>query len=191
MERCQLLRLNLFESSRTILVLVGSKFLISFSRWHCLLDIDFTIRSQTTIVSVDIEQYRNPASPEVLDAFEVVMEKLRGDGRHVKGLILSNPGNPIGMYSHPVFVRLIVETGYVLSKESILAYCRFAERHDIHLISDEIYALSIFKNQGIVVLKALPKKALYLKAGENRFSKPSTIYFNTIAWCCKGSRLWS
>jgi aspartate/methionine/tyrosine aminotransferase len=28
----------------------------------------------------------------------------------------------------------------------LLAYARLAEKHDLHLISDEVYALSVFKN---------------------------------------------
>jgi 1-aminocyclopropane-1-carboxylate synthase len=28
----------------------------------------------------------------------------------------------------------------------LLAYCRFAEKYDLHLISDEVYALSVFEN---------------------------------------------
>ena len=33
-----------------------------------------------------------------------------------------------------------------VSREMLLAYCRFAEKHDLHLISDEVYALSVFQN---------------------------------------------
>lgn len=33
-----------------------------------------------------------------------------------------------------------------VSREMLLAYCRFAEKHDLHLISDEVYALSVFEN---------------------------------------------
>lgn len=32
------------------------------------------------------------------------------------------------------------------SRETLLEYCRFAEEHDLHLVSDEIYGLSVFDN---------------------------------------------
>lgn len=41
-----------------------------------------------------------------------------------------------------------------VSREMLLAYCRFAEKHDLHLISDEVYALSVFENDreyGVIV----------------------------------------
>lgn len=36
--------------------------------------------------------------------------------------------------------------GRTYSKEVLLDYALFAEKHDIHLISDEIYALSVWDN---------------------------------------------
>lgn len=32
------------------------------------------------------------------------------------------------------------------SRSTLLEYCRFAEEHDLHLVSDEIYGLSVFDN---------------------------------------------
>lgn len=37
-------------------------------------------------------------------------------------------------------------TGRCLSKETLNAYAVFAEKHDLHVISNEIYALSVFDN---------------------------------------------
>ncbi|KAJ9093170.1 hypothetical protein QFC21_006487 [Naganishia friedmannii] len=52
-------------------------------------------------------------------------------GLKVKAVIVTNPGNPIGR---------------TLERDTLLAYCRFAEKRNLHLISDEIYALSVFDN---------------------------------------------
>ena len=38
--------------------------------------------------------------------------------------------------------------GFCYSKKTLLAYARFAQKYDLHLISDEIYALSVFKTDG-------------------------------------------
>lgn len=36
--------------------------------------------------------------------------------------------------------------GRTYDKETLLAYALFAEKHDLHLISDELYALSVYDN---------------------------------------------
>jgi hypothetical protein len=73
----------------------------------------------------------------------------------VKVLLLTNPGNPIGRtrsYTVLLFtpVDLFLPSSFehpdTVSREMLLAYCRFAEKHDLHLISDEVYALSVFEN---------------------------------------------
>jgi aspartate/methionine/tyrosine aminotransferase len=53
-------------------------------------------------------------------------------GITIKGVILCNPHNPLGR-CYP--------------REVIIAYLRFCETHDLHLISDEIYALSVFSSR--------------------------------------------
>ncbi|ELU15743.1 hypothetical protein CAPTEDRAFT_201163 [Capitella teleta] len=50
-------------------------------------------------------------------------------GHKVKAIIVINPGNPTGM----IHTRL-----------ELLTASKFAQRHDIHIIYDEIYALSVF-----------------------------------------------
>lgn len=43
-------------------------------------------------------------------------------------------------------MRAHVRTGFCYSRETLEAYCRFCEKHDLHLISDEIYALSTWSS---------------------------------------------
>lgn len=45
--------------------------------------------------------------------------------------MLVNPHNP---------------TGRIYSADTLRAYVQFAEKHDLHLIANEIYALSTFHN---------------------------------------------
>jgi hypothetical protein len=44
-----------------------------------------------------------------------------------------NPQNPLGR---------------TYSRETLLAYARFCEENDLHLVSDEIYAMSVYDNPG-------------------------------------------
>ena len=46
-------------------------------------------------------------------------------------MLICNPTNPHGR-TH--------------SRQTLLDYCMFAEKHDLHLVSDEIYGLSVYDN---------------------------------------------
>jgi aspartate/methionine/tyrosine aminotransferase len=46
--------------------------------------------------------------------------------------ILCNPQNPLGR-TYP--------------RDTLLAYARFCEERDLHLVSDEIYAMSVYENK--------------------------------------------
>ncbi|KAG7529662.1 hypothetical protein FFLO_05506 [Filobasidium floriforme] len=58
-------------------------------------------------------------------------EEEQGEDREVRGIVLCNPHNP---------------TGRVVPRSIVLGYCDFAQRHDLQLISDEIYAQSVFSS---------------------------------------------
>ncbi|OJD30970.1 1-aminocyclopropane-1-carboxylate synthase [Diplodia corticola] len=51
--------------------------------------------------------------------------------KQVKGVVLCNPHNPLGQ---------------CYTKGALEAIAKFCEKHDLHLISDEIYALSIYNS---------------------------------------------
>ena len=38
--------------------------------------------------------------------------------------------------------------GFIYSRETLIAYCKLAEKYDLHLLVDEIYALSVFSSKG-------------------------------------------
>jgi len=52
----------------------------------------------------------------------------------VRAVILCNPHNPLGR---------------CYSRETIIAYANFCEKYNLHLISDEIYALSVFPSKEV------------------------------------------
>ena len=35
-----------------------------------------------------------------------------------------------------------------MSLSTLRGYCDFAQKHDLHLVSDEIYAMSVYENKG-------------------------------------------
>ncbi|KAF5335726.1 hypothetical protein D9611_009629 [Ephemerocybe angulata] len=66
-----------------------------------------------------------------LDHLELALHEA---GTKVQAVFLVNPQNPYGR-CYP--------------KEVLEAYCRFCEQHDLHLVSDEIYALSTFCSRDV------------------------------------------
>ncbi|XP_028410612.1 1-aminocyclopropane-1-carboxylate synthase-like protein 1 [Dendronephthya gigantea] len=75
--------------------------------------------------------------PETNMPFEITMKALEtsfakatAQNLTVRGLMLCNPQNPLGT---------------VYSEKQILECMEFAERHSLHIIADEIYMLSVFK----------------------------------------------
>ncbi|KAJ1929291.1 hypothetical protein IWQ60_001302 [Tieghemiomyces parasiticus] len=96
------------------------------------LDFDTAMRADTQLIGV-------PMSPaEMLDPeahvrlLDTALHRAIGDGLFVRGLILLNPHNPLGLcHSRPLL-------------ENIL---RFAHRNNLHVLADEVYALSVFHHE--------------------------------------------
>ncbi|XP_012645944.2 putative inactive 1-aminocyclopropane-1-carboxylate synthase-like protein 2 [Microcebus murinus] len=64
-----------------------------------------------------------------VDKLEHTLLQARFMDKKVRGLVLTNPQNPLGD---------------VYSRESLKEYLEFAKRNDLHVIIDEIYMLSVF-----------------------------------------------
>ncbi|KAK6529516.1 hypothetical protein TWF281_008687 [Arthrobotrys megalospora] len=67
-----------------------------------------------------------------LQCYEQELENFnkRKTGARIRAVLLANPHNPLGK-CYP--------------RETLLEYMKFCEKHDIHMIADEVYAMSIFK----------------------------------------------
>ncbi|PNS20622.1 hypothetical protein CAC42_349 [Sphaceloma murrayae] len=74
----------------------------------------------------------DPMSVEAVACYESSIKEASAKGASIKALMLCNPHNPLGR---------------CYSKEALQAYLTLCNRHQIHLVSDEIYALGIWNNQ--------------------------------------------
>jgi 1-aminocyclopropane-1-carboxylate synthase len=92
-------------------------------------DDDLTIPAKAEVVGVDVGP--DFAVPSTLDAFEDKIRELSQAGKKAQAVMLCNPNNPLG-FNYP--------------RATLVAYAAFCERHNLHLVSDEIYALSQFHN---------------------------------------------
>lgn len=77
------------------------------------------------------------------EAFEEAYERVTKDGRRVRAVLFSSPNNPIGTVYKPEAIRHIID---------------FAMAHDLDVISDEIYAQTVFDSEATFVstMKLVP-----------------------------------
>lgn len=85
----------------------------------------------TVAVPVPVAELQTLAE---LDYLERSLQESKTKGTVIKAVILCNPHNPLGRCYPP---------------EAIEAYFQFCEKHNLHLISDEIYALSLFPSSDV------------------------------------------
>jgi aspartate/methionine/tyrosine aminotransferase len=89
-------------------------------------DFQFRVRASVTPLPVNCSSFARTFSLDLLVALDEAIENATSP---VKALVLTNPHNPFAQ----CYPRAVIE-----------ACLQFCERHDLHLISDEVYALSIF-----------------------------------------------
>lgn len=68
-----------------------------------------------------------------VDEVKYLEATIRTTGLNINAIVLCNPHNPLGR---------------AYQQDAIEAYCKFAERWDLHLLCDEIYAQSVFRLEG-------------------------------------------
>ncbi|KAF1979615.1 PLP-dependent transferase [Bimuria novae-zelandiae CBS 107.79] len=91
-------------------------------------EIDFGLKAGLKIVAADTP-LETCLEPDVVSIFEETLLKSKAEGVEVRALLITNPHNPLGR-CYP--------------KETLITLIKFCQKHQIHLISDEIYALSGF-----------------------------------------------
>ncbi|KAF9455981.1 pyridoxal phosphate-dependent transferase [Collybia nuda] len=94
-------------------------------------DASFAVEHGLKPVEVRVE-IRDVGTMKEIEALEEARWKSEANGTKVRAVLLCNPHNPLGRcYERPV----------------LEAYGRFCERHNLHLISDEIFAMSVYPSQ--------------------------------------------
>ncbi|KAJ5555114.1 hypothetical protein N7535_007558 [Penicillium sp. DV-2018c] len=92
---------------------------------------DISLRLGGSVVPVSFDDL-DPLSAEGVDKYEeALLEFQQRTGKKVRVLMLSHPHNPLGR-CYP--------------RETLIKLMQFCQKYQIHLVSDEIYALSTFEN---------------------------------------------
>jgi len=99
---------------------------------------DIETRNGIEIVEVPCEepfdQFSANNADELILKFEAALEGASQRGIRVRAILLCNPSNPLVRYYSAV---------------TLTRLARFCAQHQLHLICDEIYAMSTFPNNGL------------------------------------------
>lgn len=117
------------EHISTLLANPGDVFLLGQPYYGAFID-DIELRTGVEVVKVSFG-HTDPVSLEAVKAYERTIQECQRKGKRVAGLMLCNPHNPLGR---------------CYSRATIEALMRLCNTHRIHLVSDEIYAFSVFRS---------------------------------------------
>lgn len=92
---------------------------------------DICLRPEVDLITVKFGDV-DPLSVSAVKFYEQAVLDARKRGVTVKGLMLCNPHNPLGR---------------CYSRDVLLEYLKLCEKYQIHLVSDEIYALTVWINK--------------------------------------------
>ncbi|KAF2435130.1 1-aminocyclopropane-1-carboxylate synthase 1 [Tothia fuscella] len=90
---------------------------------------DLVQRTTVNLTLVNLENV-DPFGMEAANLYEEALVEIKEQGIRVKFLMICNPHNPLGA-CYP--------------KETLVALVKFIVKYNIHLVSDEIYALLVFR----------------------------------------------
>ena len=139
----------------------GDAVLLATPYWSGL-DISLSVQNETVIIPVPVPVTSTLEDDEIIRLYE---KSLEGSRRRVTAVLICNPSNPVGNCYSPKLL------------EKLLSFCN---SHGLHLISDEVYALSVYG------IGAKFRSALSLKGD---LKNVSVIYGLSKDFGCSGIRL--
>lgn len=106
--------------------------------FNCSFDRDLRWRTGTQLIPVASE---SPNGFKVTrKALEEAYEKAQKDNIRVKGLLITNPSNPLGT---------------ILDRETLTSLVSFINEKNIHLVCDEIYAATVFSQPEFISISEI------------------------------------
>ncbi|XP_059642624.1 1-aminocyclopropane-1-carboxylate synthase-like [Cornus florida] len=106
---------------------------------------DRDLRWRTGLQLVPVECKSSDNFKVTKTALEVAYQKAQEDNIRVKGLLITNPSNPLGT---------------VLDRETLRDIVSFINEKSIHLVSDEIYAATVFNQPGFISIAEIIEEDL-------------------------------
>lgn len=139
---------SLFSALATVLCEAGEAFLIPAPYYGAITQHVYLYGNVRLVcVYLDSEVSGLDTRPFQLsvEKLEMALQGANSEGVKVKGLILINPQNPLGD---------------IYSPDELREYLEFAKRHELHVVVDEVYMLSVFEESvdyhSVLSLERLP-----------------------------------
>ncbi|CAF0756700.1 unnamed protein product [Didymodactylos carnosus] len=161
----------------------GDVFLIS-SPFYTVLDHDVNVLTKNSLVRCPLLGQEKGEFSLHVDSYKHGYEKAQLDGLRVRGIIIVNPGNPVGD---------------IYDERTLMPILEFAAEKQLHVIVDEIYALSTFTTlhepfQSILSYKHLPdpKRTHFVWAFSKDFSMSGVrvgVLYSSIEVCMIASKV--
>ncbi|KAI1300513.1 hypothetical protein EDD11_006172 [Mortierella claussenii] len=92
---------------------------------------DIMTKSKAKVIAVHLEDV-SPFGVEQIELMQAAVDRATHDGTRVRAFVLSNPHNPLGRN---------------IPREVIIGFLKFASKNQLHILFDEIYALSVFDHE--------------------------------------------
>jgi aspartate/methionine/tyrosine aminotransferase len=148
----------------------GDGVLIATPYWSGL-DISLSVQNEVVVIPVNVPLARSTKA-ECISHYRKALREAEAQ-RPVKALLLCNPTNPTGECYSSDTMRLIIE------------FCAIEE---LHLISDEVYALSVHGGDKGVSLED-PHSFTSLLSIESSYENMHVIYSLSKDFGCSGIRM--
>ncbi|CAI6089556.1 unnamed protein product [Clonostachys chloroleuca] len=102
----------------------------------------FGIRAGVQVREVSFKGL-DPFCLEAVDEYEKEYIAAKKEGKCIQAILLCSPHNPLDSMNTAEADK---RQGRYYSKQALMAYMRLCGKWDLHLLVDEIYALSVFEN---------------------------------------------
>ncbi|XP_057603948.1 1-aminocyclopropane-1-carboxylate synthase-like protein 1 isoform X3 [Hippopotamus amphibius kiboko] len=139
---------SLFSALATVLCEAGEAFLIPAPYYGAITQHVYlygNVRLVCVYLDSEVTGLATRPFQLTVEMLEVALQGAHSEGVKVKGLILINPQNPLGD---------------VYSPGELQEYLEFAKRHELHVVVDEVYMLSVFEEsvqyRSVLSLERLP-----------------------------------
>jgi aspartate/methionine/tyrosine aminotransferase len=130
------------------------------------------VRDTVEAITVNVDGFADTFTKAIIPA---LTQALENSTRPVRALVLTNPHNPFGQ---------------MYPKDVLEACVKFCQSHNIHYISDEVYALSVFPTIGVEdAVPFVSALSLDLKALECDASRVHTIWSTSKDFGSSGIRM--
>ena len=106
-------------------------------------ELDFGNEAGMRIVYADMDGV-DPFASEVVERYQVAFNLSAKRGVNIKAIMIVNPHNPLGIgFLPPYMFKLTRTIGRCYPESTLKRVMAFCQRNSIHLISDEVYGLSV------------------------------------------------